>query len=123
MAMIEQFKLRMWACLFLLASLLLAGVSTQTAQADASTAPEDSIANVVQFATGREFTCALTDAGAVQCWGGNDRGQLGNGTKGPSIEPVQVIGLESGVTAITAGASRACALRADGTVALSLIHI
>jgi len=124
MAIIDQFKPRLWHCLILVMGLLLLAASgaAQTAQADTklttlagSLANASSLANVVQFAAGENFTCALTEAGAVHCWGDNSLGQLGDGTNMPRVKPVQVLGVEGDVIAITAGHRHACALRSDGT--------
>ena len=65
---------------------------------------------VSAIATGGNHTCALTDAGAVLCWGWNAYGQLGNSTNVGFLTPVQVTGLTSGATRITAGHSHTCAV-------------
>jgi alpha-tubulin suppressor-like RCC1 family protein len=67
------------------------------------------------IAAGGSFTCALTDAGAVKCWGDNSQGQLGNGVVN-SAAPVDVTGLGSGVVAVAAGYAHACAIDIRGDV-------
>jgi len=50
-------------------------------------------ATAVSMTAGEEHTCLLTGDGGIQCWGANDRGQLGNGVSGvPSTSPTYVSG-------------------------------
>lgn len=71
---------------------------------------------VARVAVGSSHACALTVAGAVKCWGAAGRGQLGNGTNTASSTPVDVIGLASGATWITAGGGWSCAVASGGAV-------
>jgi alpha-tubulin suppressor-like RCC1 family protein len=74
------------------------------------------LAGAVQLAAGVEFSCAVTTAGGVKCWGRNGEGQLGDGSREPRRNPADVSGLSSGVSAITAGDFHVCALTTGGGV-------
>jgi alpha-tubulin suppressor-like RCC1 family protein len=67
-------------------------------------------------AVGGSHSCALTAAGGVACWGGNDHGQLGDGTRQERHVPVGVVGLETGVASIGAGWDSSYALTDGGAV-------
>ena len=71
---------------------------------------------VMALATGHSHTCALDYDGAVRCWGDNIHGQLGDGTGVDRLQPVDVVGLQSGVVAIAASSYHTCALTATGAV-------
>jgi alpha-tubulin suppressor-like RCC1 family protein len=75
---------------------------------------------LTQVASGNGFTCALSQAGTVYCWGLNSSGQLGNNSSTNSDAPVAVTasGVLSGVDvmSINAGASSMCAVGGNGAV-------
>jgi len=71
---------------------------------------------VASIAPGSQHTCALSNSGDVKCWGGNADGQVGNGTNNSAPTPVDVSGLPSGVSSITAGTWHSCALTSSGAV-------
>jgi alpha-tubulin suppressor-like RCC1 family protein len=95
----------------ILAASVAGGLSV--AQPAAATTPSP----VVALAAGDEHSCALYADGAVQCWGGNDFGQLGNPDVESSAVPVPVA-LPAGAeaVAIDTGAFHTCAVTRDHSV-------
>jgi alpha-tubulin suppressor-like RCC1 family protein len=63
---------------------------------------------VTSVAVGGDFACAVIAGGAVVCWGGNEFGELGDGSPSDSSVPVAVMGI-TGATAVSAGNFTACA--------------
>lgn len=67
----------------------------------------------VEIVSGNEHTCIRTSRGTVECLGGNDYGQLGNGATISSSVAVQSSGLTD-VVQISAGNYHTCALHSNG---------
>ena len=62
------------------------------------------------------FSVAVTTGGAVKAWGANAYGELGDGTTTYRTQPVNVTGLDGGVTAVSAGNRHVLALTSTGGV-------
>jgi alpha-tubulin suppressor-like RCC1 family protein len=73
-------------------------------------------AQPVAIAADGANSLALLASGAVQAWGYNNYGQLGNGSTVDSATPVTVTGLGGAAVAIANGYYHTLALMADGTV-------
>jgi alpha-tubulin suppressor-like RCC1 family protein len=71
-------------------------------------------ASVIDVAAGDSFTCAVTADGQAKCWGANIEGQLGNGSRTNSSDPVAVH--LSAASAVATGFRHACAIDRTGSV-------
>ena len=66
--------------------------SNSYGSASATSAQTRAVASVVLSAdSGDDHSCAVLSDGTVKCWGGNENGQLGDGTHTYSATPVQVV--------------------------------
>jgi alpha-tubulin suppressor-like RCC1 family protein len=79
------------------------------------------ITTAISVSAGENHTCAVLSDGTIACWGDNSSGQLGDGTRNPTLFPVMVSGITGATPATTAtdvsaGGSHTCALLADGSV-------
>ncbi|HEY7071313.1 MAG TPA: neocarzinostatin apoprotein domain-containing protein [Acidimicrobiales bacterium] len=72
--------------------------------------------DVKNLDAGSNHTCVVTSAGAALCWGDGSRGQIGDGTVGAQPVPSGVVGLGTGVRAVSAGTLHSCALLLGGAV-------
>lgn len=70
--------------------------------------------SVVQMAAGFRHTCARLDDGSVRCWGRNTEGQLGTGNNTASAVAVQVVGVTSGATDVSARGPQTCVVQSGG---------
>lgn len=70
---------------------------------------------VIAVLAGYQHTCALLGSGGIKCWGSNGEGQLGDGTTTQRLTPVNVVGLGSSITNITAGSLYTCAITSVAT--------
>lgn len=66
-----------------------------------------------QLSAGGNHTCALTASRQAYCWGGNEHGQLGDGTTEPRFSPVAVAGGHT-FAQLSAGSRYTCGVTTAG---------
>jgi alpha-tubulin suppressor-like RCC1 family protein/Tol biopolymer transport system component len=71
---------------------------------------------VVAVASGGGHGCALTDTGAVKCWGSNSQSQVGDDTDRLRLTQVDVLDLGNGVRALAVGGDHSCAITRERRV-------
>ncbi len=74
------------------------------------------ISGVQALDAGDDHTCAIDGEGGVKCWGDNRAGELGDGTQLSRLSPIDVVGLDGGTRAVSAGGSFTCVLTVNGDV-------
>lgn len=74
------------------------------------------VLDISHISLGAQHSCAITSAGGVKCWGAGSNGQLGNNSLDPSLVPVAVSSLDSGVVSLSVGYRSSCAITNDGIV-------
>ena len=87
-----------------------------TTDRHAPTAVSSLGSGVVAIAASTSHTCAVTDAGALWCWGWNAFGQVGDGTNTNKHVPTPVSGLGSGVASVASGWAHTCARTTAGAL-------
>jgi alpha-tubulin suppressor-like RCC1 family protein len=70
--------------------------------------------DVADVSAGLDHTCAVKTDGSLWCWGGNDRGQLGDGTNVGKVIPKRIFA--SGVKKISTGAKYTCAIKNESSL-------
>jgi alpha-tubulin suppressor-like RCC1 family protein/PKD repeat protein len=75
---------------------------------------DGTLSHIHAISVGNLHACSITNNGSLLCWGSNQYGQLGDGTLNNSAAPRGVIGLSSGVSAVTAGYEHTCAVVNSG---------
>ncbi|PKO19257.1 MAG: RCC1 repeat-containing protein [Chloroflexi bacterium HGW-Chloroflexi-10] len=116
----QWFHFLMILLIIFLVSIIQSNLTVQASFSDSKVVSSEKnavdTARYLQIVAGSIHTCGLSPAGAVQCWGSNWAGQLGNGTYFSSAVPVNVNGLSSGVIALSAGVNYTCALLDGGEI-------
>lgn len=74
------------------------------------------VAHAERLAAGEGQACAVLTGGAVQCWGANEEGELGLGTRTTTELPQAAVKGLSSVRDVCIGSSHACALTEEGSV-------
>jgi alpha-tubulin suppressor-like RCC1 family protein len=77
------------------------------------------IQDAVQIALGVWDTCAVSENGALRCWGRNEDGTLGTGDTSDHAMPTSVVGIDgtnAGALAVAATADHTCVTLRDGSL-------
>src|SRR5436305_8417226 len=79
-------------------------------------APAAQAISATSVSAGAVSACVRTASNGAMCWGYNDVGMVGDGTRIDRRTPVQVHGLNTGVQDVQAVWDHSCALTSGGAV-------
>lgn len=71
------------------------------------------IDGIAKVAVGKEYSCALEEAGQVYCWGENTYAQHGSGSQSDRDDPSPMAGVTN-ATRVIAGSRNTCVIVSDG---------
>lgn len=71
---------------------------------------------IASIHAGSEHTCAVATSGAVSCWGDNDFGQLGDGSRIDRLTPVALVGNVQQFSRVSAAARHTCGISIAGAM-------
>src|SRR2546426_8398185 len=94
-----------------------AGIPDRAPPSTSTVDPDSTELRFTSVSAGEEFTCGLAQEGRAYCWGSNEVGQLGDGSKmGELVNRPYAAPVAGGhaFAAISAGDVHVCALTADG---------
>jgi alpha-tubulin suppressor-like RCC1 family protein len=69
-----------------------------------------SVSGIAHLALGGLHTCALSIVGSLQCWGYNNVGQVGNGSKDDALVPFQIA---TQILQVSAQENHTCAVKSE----------
>lgn len=95
------------------ATLRIGPGQSSTGQRPIATTPV--VGTAAEISAGDYETCSLVRGGAVDCWGHNAHGQLGDATTTDSLTPI-TSSLRSGGESVSVGGSHVCAVRSGGVL-------
>lgn len=73
--------------------------------------------DIVEIAAATGRTCIRTSKGTIECWGGNDHGQIGDGTQTDTFTPVAAKGIDDAIALALDDVSTCVIRKAGRTVA------
>jgi alpha-tubulin suppressor-like RCC1 family protein len=90
------------------------GIYPVSPDAPAPIVVEGLSSGVTQLISGAFYSCALTAAGGVKCWGSNTFGQFGDGSTGGTVNPVEISGLPDSTVPLAGSWGHTCGVSGSG---------